>query len=173
MEPIKGKAWVFGDHINADAAIEYSATLGQITDPGELKKRCMIGYNTEFQEKMKPGDIIVAGKNFACGNLHPQFNLALKGARVGAIVAESFSRGFFRAGIYEGILSIESKGILQKVKQGDELRIDLGNGTIRNLRSGGEISILPLPEPLLTMIESGGLVPFLRKVYRESKSPCS
>lgn len=173
MQEIRGRAWVFGNHINADVAIKYSASIGALTDPSELKNHCMIGYDKDFPKKVMPGDMIVAGRNFACGNLHPQFNLALKGVGIGAIIAESFSRGFFRAGIYEGIPSIECRGILQKVKQGDELRINLANGSIGNITSGIEISFIPLPRLLLTMIEAGGLVPFLKRIYRDTKDPCA
>jgi 3-isopropylmalate/(R)-2-methylmalate dehydratase small subunit len=173
LKPIRGKAWVFEDHINADVAIGYSAALGGITDPGELKQRCMIGYKEEFPEKMRPGDIIVAGRNFACGNLHPQFNLSLKGAGVGGIVAQSFSRGFFRAAIYEGIISVECEEILSTVKQGDELEIDLEHGRVRDLSSGITIPVGSLPEYLLDMLAAGGLVPFLRRLYENSDLHCA
>lgn len=166
MKKVKGRAWVFGDNIVADTAVRYGAVVGALKKPEELAKFCMSGYDPEFPQKVRKGDIILGGRNFACGHLHPQFNLSLKGVEVGAIVAESFSRRFFRDGLNEGLPLLEVKEISKKVRQGDELEISFEEGIIKNLSTGQTIQAIPIPAFLVEMVEEGGLVPYLKKKQR-------
>lgn len=167
MKKIKGKVWVFGNNIIADTATKHGPEVRALKKPEELAKFCMVGYDPEFPQKVRKGDIIVAGKNFACGHLHPQFNLSLKGVGIGAVVAESFSRRFFRDGLNEGISLLEVKDITRKVRQGDELEISFEEGIINNLTTGETIQAIPIPKFLIEMVEEGGLVPYLKKKQKE------
>jgi 3-isopropylmalate/(R)-2-methylmalate dehydratase small subunit len=167
MKKVRGKAWVFGNNIIADTAIGYGATVGALKKPEELAKFCMIGYNPDFTKKAQKGDIIIAGRNFACGHLHIQFHLSLKGSGIGAVIAESFSRRYFRDGLNEGIPLLEVKDILKKVRQGDDLEISFENGLIKNHSTGETIQAIPLPAFLIEIVELGGLVPYLKKKRME------
>jgi len=171
MKKVKGKAWVFGDNIISDTAIQYGAAVGALKKAEDLAKYCMIGYDPEFPNKVRKGDIILGGRNFACGHLHPQFSLSLKGDEVGTIVAESFSRRFFRDGLNEGLPLLEVKDISKKVRQGDELEISWEEGIIKNLSTGETIQAIPIPTFLVEMVEGGGLVPYLKKKWREEAKP--
>jgi 3-isopropylmalate/(R)-2-methylmalate dehydratase small subunit len=172
MEKIQGTAWRFGDHVNADIAIGYNAAVGKLTDPKAAAALCMVGYAPDFPRLVRPGDFIVAGRNFACGNLHPQFNLAIKGAGVGAIIAHSFSRGFYRSGFYEGIICLECAEPLEKIAAGDRLEIDVKTGLILNLTSGNQLQASAIPESLLELVHAGGLVPYLRMRFHKTGRLC-
>ncbi len=155
---IKGRAWKFGDDINTDEIIpaRYLVT----TDPKELAKHVMEDADPEFPKKVKPGDIIVAGKNFGCGSSREHAPLALKGAEIGAIIAESFARIFYRNAINLGLPIIESPEAAREIEEGDEVEIDLEKGIIRDLTKGKEYTFKPLPESLQKVFEAGGLMEY-------------
>lgn len=167
-----GKAWVFGHNINADAAITYSSKVSETYDMNELAKYCMVGYYPEFPKEAKKGDIIVAGKNFACGHLHPHFSISLRGVGIAAIIAESFSRRYYRDGLNEGMPLFEAESVLEKIHQGDEIELDFRKGNIHNLTSGVRLYANPLPEFLVDMVEAGGLIPYLKNKLTNSPRPC-
>ncbi len=155
---IKGRVWKFGDDINTDEIIpaRYLVT----TDPKELAKHVMEDADPEFPNKVKPGDIIVAGKNFGCGSSREHAPLALKGAEIGAIIAESFARIFYRNAINLGLPIIESPEAAREIEEGDEVEIDLEKGIIKNLTKGKEYTFKPLPESLQKVFEAGGLMEY-------------
>ncbi len=160
MSVIKGKAWKFGDDVNTDEIIpaRYLVT----TDPKELAKHVMEDIDPEFPKKVQPGDIIVAGKNFGCGSSREHAPLAIKGAGVSAIIAESFARIFFRNAINLGIPVIESPEIARETDEGDIIEIDLENGIVRNLTKGKEYKVPKLPENLQKVLEAGGLMEYAK-----------
>ena len=155
---IKGRVWKFGDDINTDEIIpaRYLVT----TDPKELAKHVMEDADPEFPNKVKSGDIIVAGKNFGCGSSREHAPLALKGAEIGAIIAESFARIFYRNAINLGLPIIESPEAAKEIEEGDEVEIDLEKGVIRDLTKGKEYTFKPLPESLQKVFEAGGLMEY-------------
>lgn len=130
---LEGKAWKFGDEIRADVAINYSPKVANISDPKELAGFCMVGYDVEFPEKVKKGDFIVAGENFACGHMHPQFYYSIIGLGISAVLADSTGRRFYRDAINAGLPVIIHEGISKKIEGGDGLRLDLENGIIENI----------------------------------------
>ncbi len=157
---IKGKAWKFGDDVNTDEIIPARYLI--TTDPKELAKHVMEDIDPEFPNKVQPGDIIVAGKNFGCGSSREHAPLALKGAEIGAIIAESFARIFYRNAINLGLPIIESPEIAKETDEGDILEIDLAEGTVKNVTKGKEYKIKPLPESLQKVMEAGGLMDYAK-----------
>ena len=157
---IKGKAWKFGDDVNTDEIIPARYLI--TTDPKELAKHVMEDIDPGFPNKVQPGDIIVAGKNFGCGSSREHAPLALKGAEIGAIIAESFARIFYRNAINLGLPIIESPEIAKETDEGSILEIDLAEGIVRNVTKGKEYKIKPLPESLQKVMEAGGLMDYAK-----------
>lgn len=158
---IKGRVWKFKDDVDTDQIIpaRYLVT----TDPKELAKHVMEDADPTFPSKVKEGDIIVAGKNFGCGSSREHAPLAIKGAGVSAVVAESFARIFFRNAINLGLLIIESPDAAREAEEGDELEIDINQGIIRNLTKGKEYKVKPLPENLQAILKAGGLMEYAKE----------
>lgn len=158
---IKGRVWKFKDDIDTDAIIpaRYLVT----TDPKELAKHVMEDADPSFPSKVKEGDIIVAGKNFGCGSSREHAPLAIKGAGIVAVIAESFARIFYRNAINLGLLIIESPEAARETREGDEIEIDIDRGIIKNLTTGKEYSFRPLPDSLQAIMKAGGLMEYARE----------
>ncbi len=157
---IEGKVWKFGDDINTDEIIpaRYLVT----TDPEELAKHVMEDADPDFPNKVQPGDIIVAGKNFGCGSSREHAPLALKGAKIGAIISESFARIFYRNAINLGLPIVESSEAAKDAEEGDIIEIDMEAGKIINKTKGKEYRFKPLPESLKKVFEAGGLMEYAK-----------
>lgn len=158
---IKGRVWKFKDDVDTDAIIpaRYLVT----TDPKELAKHVMEDADPTFPTKVKEGDIMVAGKNFGCGSSREHAPLAIKGAGVSAVIAESFARIFFRNAINLGLLIIESPQAAREIMEGDEVEIDVDKGIIRDLTTGKEYTFRPLPENLQRIMKAGGLMEYAKE----------
>jgi len=165
---IKGKVWKFGDDVDTDIIIPGRYLV--LTGEKELAAYVMEGCDPEFSKKVEKGDIIVAGKNFGCGSSREHAPLAIKGAGVAAVVAESFARIFYRNSINIGLLLIESKDIAGHILEGDEIEIDMDNGTLKDLNSSEKFEIKPLPDFMLSIMEEGGLISYLRNHLAEIKA---
>ncbi len=157
---IEGKVWKFGNDINTDEIIPARYLI--TTDPKELAKHVMEDADPEFPQKVQSGDIIVAGKNFGCGSSREHAPLALKGANIGAIIAESFARIFYRNAINLGLPIIESPEAVKDVQQGDVIFIDMDKGLIVNKTKNKEYKFKPLPESLKKVFEAGGLMEYAK-----------
>jgi len=160
-EVIKGKVHKFGRDIDTDVIIP--ARYLTSFDPYELGKYCFHDLDESFSQKVKPGDIIVAGENFGCGSSREHAPLAIKGAGIAAVIAESFARIFLRNSINIGLTVIEAPGISQFADEGDELEVDLDAGEIRNLSKNTSLKFNPLPEFLNRIIAVGGLIEFAKE----------
>jgi 3-isopropylmalate/(R)-2-methylmalate dehydratase small subunit len=161
LKLIRGRVWKFKDDVDTDQIIpaRYLVT----TDPKELAKHVMEDADPTFPSKVKEGDILVAGKNFGCGSSREHAPLAIKGAGISAVVAESFARIFFRNAINLGLLIIESPEAAKEAEEGDTLEIDVNEGIIRNLTKGKEYKIKPLPENLQAILKAGGLMEYAKE----------
>jgi len=157
---INGKVHKFGDDINTDYIISGRYKFKTL-DMNELATHIFEDIDPDFYKKLSPGDFIVAGNNFGCGSSREQAVLALKHAKIGAIIAKSFARIFFRNGINVGLILIEAD--TDRISQNDELEIDLVNGKIVNKTKNETIEIKPLPEFLLNIIKEGGVINYLKK----------
>lgn len=152
---IKGKTYRAGDNVNTDVIMP--GRWCHLTDETELAKHCMEDYDADFHKKIKAGDIIVADENFGCGSSREVAPLSIKSAGIGAVVASSFARIFYRNSINIGLPIFESPQCVKATKAGDELEIDVFGGKIVNVTRGKEFSFVPFPPFMQTIIERGGL----------------
>ncbi len=157
---IRGRAWKFGDSIDTDVILPGKYLT--LTEPKELAQHAMEGIDSEFSRRVQPGDVIVAGRNFGCGSSREHAPLALKHAGVGAVVAKSFARIFFRNAVNIGLPVVICPEAYEAVEQGDQLEVDLEGGVLRDLTKGVELKFTPLPSFLLEILSSGGLIPYLK-----------
>lgn len=157
----RGKTWKFGNDIDTDAIIP--ARYLNTSDPAELAAHVMEDADPEFPGKVKPGEILVAGKNFGCGSSREHAPLAIKGAGIGAVIAESFARIFYRNAINIGLPIFESPEAAQKISPGDEVEIDAARGVIRNLTTGETYQASPFPEFMRQLIQAGGLMNYVKE----------
>jgi 3-isopropylmalate/(R)-2-methylmalate dehydratase small subunit len=157
---MKGKVWKFGDDVNTD--VIYPGKYLPIFEPEEMAKHVMEGLDPEFPGKISSGDIMVAGKYFGCGSSREQAATAIKHAGITAVIAKSFARIFYRNAINQGLPIIVCEET-DKISEGDEVSIDLEGGTVKNLATGDEFKVKPLPPFLMEIINDGGLIPHLKK----------
>lgn len=155
------RAWVFGDDISTDDIIAGRYLIHH--DPRELGKHAMENIDPEFAKKVKRGDVIIGGKNFGCGSSREQAPIALKAAGVSSVVAESFARIFYRNAINQGLPVITCPGVMGGFKNMHEVRVDVSKGTVRNVTTGEVFKTEPFPDFILKILESGGLVPYLKQ----------
>ena len=128
----------------------------------EMAKFVLETANPDFPKQVQPGDILVAGRNFGCSSGRALAAKALKATEIGVVVAERFSRTFYRNAAEIGLPLLEAPGLHDLVETGDRLRVDIVTGEIQNLTSGKSMRGAPLPEFLLDMIKAGGLIPLLK-----------
>ena len=158
---MKGKVWKFGNDVDTDAI----SPTKYASDPQEtLMKHVLDVINPKFPMEVKPGDIIVAGSNFGCGSSRENAPAVVKALGVGAIVAESFARIFFRNCIAIGLPAVTCSDVSGSFEDGDELELDLGTGKITNLTKGKNIYAQPLPEQMVHMLLQGGILPVLKDI---------
>ena len=157
---LRGRAWIFGDDISTDH-IAPGRLFHLRTDLPEFAKHVMEDADPEFAQKVSPGDFIVAGRNFGLGSSREHAPRIIKLAGVGAVLAQSFARIFFRNAINVGlpVLQCDTRG----VGRGDELAVDLTAGEVRDLTTGSVVSFVPLPAVMVTILSDGGLVEHLQK----------
>jgi len=160
-EVFKGRAFKFGNDINTDEIIP--ARYLNTSDPKELAKHVMEDADPEFPQKVKPGDIIVAGKNFGCGSSREHAPIAIKAAGVSAVIAKSFARIFYRNAINIGLPIFESPEAVEGIEEGDIVEINPETGVIKNLTKGTEFKATPIPEDIRQIMEAGGLMEYAKK----------
>ncbi|MEM2004934.1 MAG: 3-isopropylmalate dehydratase small subunit [Zestosphaera sp.] len=163
LRRVEGKVLVVGDNVDTDAIVP--GRYLTLTDARELGKHALEGLDPSIPSRLRERDLIVAGRNFGCGSSREHAVLALLGAGVKAVVAESFARIFYRNAINRGLLVVEAPGVSQRVTDGERLVIDLEGGVIV-LASGEVIQFKPIAREVLEIIEAGGLIERLRKELR-------
>jgi 3-isopropylmalate/(R)-2-methylmalate dehydratase small subunit len=155
---VRGRAWVFGDAINTDVmapGIYFKAPFE------ELARHCLEAVNPDFASQVQPGDIIVAGRNFGVGSAREQAAMALRHLGVGAVLAASFGRIFYRNALNFGMPALFFPAAAE-IRAGDQLEVDVVAGRIRDLTTGGEWTVNGLPPHLMAMVAAGGLMPWLK-----------
>lgn len=157
---LRGRAHVFGDDVNTDYIISGKYKFKTL-DMKELATHLMEDIDPEFHSKVRPGDFIVAGRNFGCGSSREQAPLVIKAAGISAVLATSFARIFFRNAINKGLPVVECD--TSGISPGDELEVDLEKGLVRNLSTGKEIGIKPLPGVMMDILKEGGLTEYLKR----------
>jgi len=158
---LKGNAWRFGDDIDTDAIIP--ARYLNTSDPEELARHVMEDADKEFPDKVKVGDMIVAGKNFGCGSSREHAPIAIKAAGMQAVIAKSFARIFYRNSFNIGLPIFESEEASEKIKEGDTLEIDAASGIIKNISTGEQYAAKPIPPFMQELIAAGGLIEWTKK----------
>lgn len=126
MAVLEGKVWRYGDNIDTDVIIP--ARYLNTFDPKELAKHCMVDIDKDFAQKVRPGDIMVGGKNFGCGSSREHAPVAIKACGVPVIIAASFARIFYRNGINVGLPLMEIGDNVERIHAGDKLSVDLSSG---------------------------------------------
>jgi len=157
---INGRAFVYGDDVNTDVlfAGKYTYT---VTERSEMAKYALEDLDPSFRERVRPGDVIVAGKNFGCGSSREQAVICLKEIGVAAIIADSFARIYFRNAINEGLPVLVMPGAKEKISPGNEVRVDLAAGTVT--APSGTFAFPMLPPEVQAILDAGGLVQYTRK----------
>ena len=150
------------DHINTDEIIP--ARYLNTDDKAELASHCLEDLDKDFVNKVKEGDVIVAGEDFGCGSSREHAVWAIRGLKVQSVIAKSFARIFYRNAINNGFYIIESPDALEKINDGDEVEIDYETGLIKNKTADVDISFKPLPDFALEIIKDGGLLNHITKV---------
>jgi 3-isopropylmalate/(R)-2-methylmalate dehydratase small subunit len=158
---LTGKVHKFGDDINTDEILPARYLVS--TDPKELARHAMEDADPEFAAKVKPGDFVVAGKNFGCGSSREHAPVALKGAGVAAVIAGSFARIFYRNAFNMGLPILECPEAAAALADGDAIAVDLETGVIRDLATGKEYLSRPLPPFMQELLADGGLMAHLKK----------
>jgi len=156
----KGKVWKYGDDVNTDVIFPGKYTYS-ILEPEEMAQHALEDLDPGFAGSVKPGDIIVAGKNFGCGSSREQAAICLKYAGIQALIAKSFARIFFRNAINQGLPVIQCVEAVRNIENGEEIEIDFARGKIR--AENGVFDFPPLPESVLGILKEGGLIPYTRK----------
>jgi 3-isopropylmalate/(R)-2-methylmalate dehydratase small subunit len=161
-QKFKGKAWVVGDDIDTDQI--YHGQYLPLTDPKEMAKHAMefVPGMENFAKEVKPGDIVIAGKNFGCGSSREHAVVCLKENGVSCVVADSFARIFYRNAINLGFPLLECPGISKIVKTGDVMEVDTETGQVTNLSTGEKIKGNPPSGLELEIAEKGGLLNYLK-----------
>jgi 3-isopropylmalate dehydratase small subunit len=161
MATLTGRAFKYGDHVNTDVIIP--ARYLSSTDPAELAPHCLEDLDPAFVNKVRAGDIVVAGRNFGCGSSREHAPLAIKGCGVSCVIAESFARIFYRNAFNVGLPIFECAGAAAATETADELEVDTETGQITNRRTGETFQAQPLAGPVKELVEAGGLAALVRR----------
>ena len=162
-EPISGRVWKFGESISTDVM----SPSNRGSTPEELRRNTMAAIREEFPLEVKPGDIIVAGRNFGCGSHRESANQTLWDVGIAAVVAESVGRLFLRTSIAIGFPTFVAPGISGIVEDGQRLEIDYGEGMVRNVETGAAVRISAYPPSVERIFRAGGIIPLLVDRYTQ------
>lgn len=157
---MRGKAFKFGDNISTDH-IAPGRLFHLRSNLEEFAKHVLEDADETFASRMNKGDFVVGGNNFGLGSSREHAPQIIKIAGVGAVIAKSFARIFYRNAINIGLLAIECD--TDAIDAGDELDVDIEKGIITNLTNGALIQIEPIPPVMRRMLDDGGLVEHIKK----------
>jgi 3-isopropylmalate/(R)-2-methylmalate dehydratase small subunit len=157
---IKGTVWKYGDDVNTDMIFPGKYTY-TVTDPAEMGEHALEDLDPDFCSSVQPGDVIVGGKNFGCGSSREQAVICLVAKGLGAVVATSFGRIFYRNAINNALPVIACPQAVEALERGDEVEVDLEAGEIHTAK--GTFTFPPLPEAVMSIFDAGGLIPYVRR----------
>jgi 3-isopropylmalate/(R)-2-methylmalate dehydratase small subunit len=150
---------VFGDDIDTDVLAPGKYMKLGVED---IARHCLEAVDPAFSRNVKPGDFLVAGRNFGAGSSREQAPAALKHLGIAALIAESFAGLFYRNSLNLGLPALVCREA-KRIRDGDELKIDFEKSRILNLKSGDALPFEPIPSHLMEMVHDGGLLPHLEK----------
>lgn len=153
------RAWRFGDFVNTDQIIpgRYNVT----TDPAELARGCFVELRPEFGREVRPGDIVVAGEDFGCGSSREHAVVALQALGVGAVVAASFARIFYRNAVNRGLAVVECRQA-PRIGDGDGVELALAGGVVVDRSTGERLAVLEPPPFARRIARHGGVLELVR-----------
>ena len=157
----KGTVFKYGDNVDTDVIIP--ARYLAIADPKELAEHCMEDIDKDFVHRVKPGDIMVAKKNFGCGSSREHAPLVIKVSGVSCVIAETFARIFYRNAINIGLPIIECPEAAEDIADGDEVEVDFDSGMIYNRTTGKAYQGQAFPEFMQELIKAGGLINYINE----------
>ena len=157
----EGRAWKFGDNVDTDFIIP--ARFLNVSDHVELAKNCFADQRPEFYNEVNKGDILIGGRNFGCGSSREHAPWALKEAGIRIIIAKSVARIFYRNSFNIGLPVLESEDAVDSIADGDQVSADMSTGEIINISKEKHFLAKPVPEFMRMIIETGGLVAYVRK----------
>lgn len=158
---LKGKVHKYGANVDTDVIIP--GRYLEISDAKELGKHCMEDIDSEFVNKVRAGDIIVAGTNFGSGSSREHAPVAIKASGVGCVIAKSFSRIFYRNAINVGLPILECEEAVDGIEDGDMVEVDLTRGEVVNVSKEGKFQAKAYPDFIMQLISAGGLVEHTRR----------
>jgi 3-isopropylmalate dehydratase small subunit len=158
---IRGRAWRFGDDVNTDVIMP--GQYLSMRDPAAIAPHIMEGLDPDFGRKARPGDLIVAGKNFGCGSSRETAPAGLKAFGIGCVIAHSFARIFLRNAINIGLPLCECPEAAGGIREGAVVSVDVGAGLITDESTGRAYRATPFPDFLQELIALGGLIPYTRR----------
>ena len=164
---MQGKVFKYGDNVDTDVIIPARYCTSFHRD--ELAPHCLEDLDKTFASRVKPGDILVAGRNFGCGSSRENAPLAIQGAGVAAVIAESFARIFYRNSIKVGLPILICPEAAKVIQDGETIRIDLAKGEIFSLIDGTVFKAAPFPESIRKIIEVGGLEEYVKLRLAENQ----
>ena len=154
------KAHKYGNDVDTDVIIP--ARYLNTSAPEELATHCMEDIDPTFAGRVKPGDMLVAGRNFGCGSSREHAPLAIKASGVSCVIAETFARIFYRNALNIGLPILECPSAANAIAAGDEVSVDLETGEIKDITTGQAFHAEPFPTFMMELIAAGGLAAYLK-----------
>ena len=156
-----GLVWKLGDNVNTDVIIpgRYNVT----TDRSQLARYCLCEVLPEFAQQVKTGDVVMAGHNFGCGSSREHAPAALKACGIQVVVARSFARIFYRNAVNIGLPVLVCDEAVLDSEDGQQVEVDLANGTIRNITTDHTFAAEPLDPFVARIVASGGIIEYIRR----------
>ena len=158
----QGHVFKYGDNVDTDVIIP--ARYLNTADAKELAKHCMEDIDTEFVNRVHPGDIMVAGWNFGCGSSREPAPLVIKTCGTGCVIAKSFARIFYRNAINIGLPILECEAAAEEIQAGDQVSVDFDTGVITDVSTGKTYRAEPFPAFIQNIIKKGGLLASLKEM---------
>ena len=155
-----GKVFKYGDNVDTDVIIP--ARYLNTSDPKELASHCMEDIDLNFANNVKPGDIIVANKNFGCGSSREHAPIAIKESGISCVIASTFARIFYRNAINIGLPILECDEAVKSIEAGDELEVNFDTGVIKNLTKDEEYQGEAFPKFMQNIINNNGLIGYIK-----------
>ncbi|MDY4509586.1 MAG: 3-isopropylmalate dehydratase small subunit [Candidatus Faecousia sp.] len=158
----KGTVFKYPDNVDTDVIIP--ARYLNTADAKELAKHCMEDIDADYVNRVKPGDVMVAGWNFGCGSSREHAPLVIKTCGTGCVIAKSFARIFYRNAINIGLPILECEAAAEEIQAGDTVSVDFDTGVITDHTTGRTYQAEPFPEFIQNIIKKGGLLASLKEM---------
>ena len=158
----KGTVFKYPDNVDTDVIIP--ARYLNTADAKELAKHCMEDIDADYVNRVKPGDVMVAGWNFGCGSSREHAPLVIKTCGTGCVIAKSFARIFYRNAINIGLPILECEAAAEEIQAGDTVSVDFDTGVITDHTTGRTYQAEPFPVFIQNIIKKGGLLASLKEM---------